>query len=246
MTPNQSLKILAILTSLSLLAACGNKKQDEGTTDLGSRTTPTEVSGQGQKAWAYCNTGKGSTFSVRNKVATENNNIRNDLLWLKFSSLAESFKDNKTYIQMFRWKANSQEQTYLDPTPLSFKFVRNNAAITNDMTHLNFAQIAQAYNSLQASSIKAFMDATTILVNIRDPYAEFDVIKVVVYNESHQAIDQMDMLIPIFAAKPSDYAVESTGAARAQTLKNLHPFQSSASQSWTAAHYQTLADGFCF
>lgn len=240
------LKITMLVGTSALLAACGSKQGSEA--DFSSRSPVKEVVSTNTKvAWAYCNKASGKEFGAQNKAWIENNQVtRFDFIKAKLT-LPETFLTNGNYVQVYRWKANSAGQTYMDTTPLQFRLVSNSGStLTDYMNALSWSKVTQPASALNLKTAKDFFNQVQLVVDVRDPYAEFDAIKVVVYNSANQPVDQLDMLIPVFSADPAAYAKESDGSTRATVLKNIHPLKSMLGQSWTPEHYQTLVEGFCF
>lgn len=246
-TSNSNKMILTLsMTVIALsLTACGAKQSSE--TEFASRATTTEISGSTKNLLAYCNKGSGTTFTAQTKAWIENNQVtRVDFIKGRLT-LPETFLTNGNYIQMFRWKANSSGQTYLDSNPVQFRVMNNsNYALTPYISAMSWNTVSSAAGSIKATTAASFFSQTQLAIDLKDPYAEFDVLKVVVYNSSNQPVDQVDLLIPVFSANPANYAVESTGAARPTILRNLHPLKGMTGQNWSAEHYQTITNGYCF
>lgn len=245
-TLQKNAKVLLMASMTLLMTACANQNSTE---DLSSREPVTEVvdSTNTTSAKAYCNQGSGSTFTAQVKAWIEGSKVtRYDFFKAKLT-LAESFKTNGNYVQMFRWKANSAGQTYLDSTPLQFRLITNAGVSASDyMSAMSWQNVTQLASALKATTVAGLFQQVQLIVDARDPYAEFDVIKIVVYNSSNQPVDQKDILLPVFSADPVGYAKEADGSARANILRNLHPLKSMQGQSWTPAHYQTIVNGYCF
>lgn len=241
-------KTLLLATTMSLLTACGAKRTEVSSTDFSSRAPVTDVNQAANKALALCNGAESTQLGVRNTVYMQNNQIRPDFLRARITKISDTFKDGTSYIQIFRWKANTHGQTYLDSNPLSFKvtYTSNNQDLTGYVNNLKYSQVSTLIEATKAASLQDFMNMVNLTIDLKDPQAEFDAIKVVLYNSSNQAIDQVDMLISAFAAHPNDYATESDGSPRSAILKNLHPFKDLANQGWSAKHFQTVSNSFCF
>lgn len=245
MKSNQTTK-LALLTMAALfLSACGQSKSDNSY-DLASQGM-TQVNTTAGKAMAYCNSASSTQLSVKNGVYQEFNQIRFDFLKARITQIPEAFSSNTSYLQIYRWKANSNGQTYLDPQPLSFRLITAGEGqnLNNYQTTLQYSHVAHLLKQLGVSTVKDFFNSVTLVIDLKDPYAEFDAMKIVLYNSNNQVVDQVDMLIPMFAANPSVYAQDGV-ATRAQALQYLHPFKSMLREKWSEAHYQTLSNSHCF
>lgn len=241
----QTTKLLLLASLLLLLAACGKSKTD-GSYDQASQSV-TDVNSSAGKAMAYCNSAASTQLSVRNGVYQESNTVRLDFLKARITQIPEAFSSNTSYLQIYRWKANSNGQTYLDPQALQFRLITAGEGqnLNNYNTVLQYSHIAHLLRQLNVSTVKDFFNSVTLVIDLKDPYAEFDAMKVVLYNSSNQVVDQVDMLIPMFAANPEAYAKDGS-ATRAQALQHLHPFKGMLGQTWNEAHYQTLSNAHCF
>lgn len=101
--------------------------------------------------------------------------------------------------------------------------------------------------SMGATDPQSFFNKVTILVDLKDTNGDYDVLKITNYDiKTNVSLSATDSLIPLFHANPADYAVESSGVARAQVLQGLHPFKSYANQGLTADQFASMANNFCF
>lgn len=249
------LKAALLLVLAAGMTACGSSKRSGDSIDLASRTDGTTIVTPGNgttngKVYAYCNEGiaKSGGFKFRMKVYIENNAIRNDLLNVKVTQVPSNFEDSSVYLQMYRWQANAAGATYLDSTPISFRILNpnNGQYLTSAKSYLRWNDVSTAASQLGYSNAQDFFNAVILVADIRDQLAQYDVLKMVEYkNTDSSQIDDSDALIPAFDADPNAYATESDGSARANVLRNLHPFASMSTQGWSVATFQTNANNFC-
>lgn len=249
------LKAALLLALAAGMTACGSSKRSGDSIDLASRTDGSTIVTPGNgttngKVYAYCNeaSAKNGGFKFRMKVYVEGNAIRNDLLNVKVAQVPANFEDSSTYLQMYRWQANAAGATYLDPTPIAFKVLNpaNGQYLTGSKTYLRWNDVSTAASQLGYSAAADFFNAVILVADIRDPLAQYDVLKMVNYkNADSTQIDDADGLIPAFDADPNLYATESDGSARANVLRLLHPFASMATQGWSTTTFQTNANNFC-
>ena len=248
---SQKILTLALLATLSLMmTACGSAKQSSsGSDDLASRSTGSDVT-QSANKFAYCNAGSATNFKANIMAYMDTaGNVRYDYMKVKWTTIPSHFSNEATYFNMWRWKANSSGQTYIDPTPVEFRleYIATGNPVTgwrNNLSWTELKSIAAKHNFSNALDLFKYVRA---VVNIKDTAGEYDVLKIALYNKSNNTlVEQMDVLMPIFSANPSDYAVESNGASRPSVLRNLHPYNSMQSQGWSTSHYVSLANSNCF
>lgn len=241
------LKATLLMVLMLGLTACGASKQ-ESSTDLASRspngTTDTT------KAWAQCNSGTSMNGLMKVNLAAyyEGANVRNDLMYVRIANLPSDFESAGNYLQMFRWQANTSGSTYTDPTPLSFKIVNpaNGAVIVQSRTSVKWTDVSTVASGMGYSDAASFFKKVWLLVDLRDPGANFDVLMTAIYlNNSTQYRDYANTLLPIFAADPAAYATDLDGSARNPALQALHPFKDKLNQGWTKADFQSWANNFC-
>lgn len=239
--------ILALSTAL-LLSACGANNQ-AGSSDLSSRL-PTDTSSSSTKPVAYCNEAKGTEITARLKVYTDTSNtVRMDYVYARLTSLPNNFKQDQSYISMWKWLANSTGYTYLDSTPLEFIVVNpsNGQALTGWKKTLRWSDVVVAASGMGITDPQTFFNSVSILVNLKDTQGEYDVLKITNYDLStNKAISQTDGLLPLFYANPADYAYEANGASRAGVLQGLHPFKNYAGQGYSSSQFQSMSQNFCF
>lgn len=247
MNTQTTLKTALLLTVLAMLTACGAQKGDDSF-DLSSRaavTTTTSTTTAG-KAVLYCNQKSQSGITAKLKVYTDaSNQIRNDYMTLKFTQMPASFATGD-YIQLFRWQANSSNQVYIDPTPVKARFETLDGRLITDFSPvLYWSQVSAIATAWGITDVNTFFQNVRLVVDIRDPQANFDALKIAMYNSSNQNTVNMDMLMPAFNASPNDYAFEGS-AGRSANLQALHPFASQKGQSWTGEQFANMGAGFCF
>lgn len=241
----------ALLLSLMMLglAACGaSKNAPSGSTDLASRAPIDVVAQNPNTAWAYCNEGvsKALGFKATMMAYIDNNQIRNDLMYLKLASLPAGFGNGDLYLQMFRWQANTSGAAYMDPTPLKFRLMRQagGAEILAHRDYLRWSEISTAASQMNVG-VEDFFKHTFIIVDTKDPLGQFDAFRVVAYRKSdNKSAGEVDVLMPVFHADPVAYDTEN-GAPRSTLLTALHPFKDKRNQGWGANDYQTWADAMC-
>lgn len=242
----------SLLCSLALLslAGCGSSKMNSGSTDLASRSTVNTGSNttSNGKAYAYCNEAGSlnSNFKAHLAVYRENSSIRNDLMYLKLSSIASSFSSTTNYFQFFRWQANTST-TYLDPTALKVRIINSTGQeILSSRNYLRWSDLTTAATAMSASTPDDFFNQAWIIVELQDSLGQYDVLKSVYYSgTSNTQLDVSDALLPVFNADPAGYATDTDGTTRNQLLRNLHPFASKTGQSWSLADFQTYANALC-
>lgn len=237
-----SLKIFALVLTLSLVA-CSQKSTQSLSASIsdGTRTT----SGTSNKPLAYCSHNQNSEMNANTMVFTQaNQTIRTDLVWLNLSSIPAEF-ENGQYMQIFRWKADTTGAPFMDKTPLQFRFQskKNSQVGTGYSNYARWAELSSFRQSFGENSAASFFNSSMILVDIKDLRAEYDAIRIVVYNSSGSVVQNLDILIPSFYANPADYAVEDNGVARSNLLQAIHPFVGQTNSD--SYHFATLSQDLC-
>lgn len=233
-------KLFAAFALIAALAACA-PKQDSGSNvvDSASRETGTSTA---TRPLANCN--KVQSSSVTLNIMTYPG--RFDLLQGKLTSMTETFLNKTDYIRFFRWKTDANGAKSLDTTAIKVRLHAEGSGqqLTQYEDFLRWDQVSAYAASISVTSAADFYSRVRLLMDIRDPNADYDALTMVYYDGSNQILNQTDILIPTFTANPNDYAVEPSGAARPSILRNLHPFAAITGQ--TANYYQTQANAFCF
>jgi hypothetical protein len=245
MKAQTTLKAALLLTDLAMLTACGAQKVDGSGSDLSSRTPVMTTTSSAPVL--YCNEKSQDGITAKVMVYTDSaNQIRNDYMKVKFTQMPAGFSTGD-YIQFFRWQANSSNQIYMDPTPVQARFESlNGTVLTNFSSVIHWDQVSSLAASSGMSDVSTFLQNVRLVVNIRDPQANFDVLKVAMYSKTDNAnIVNMDILMPTFSASPADYATDS-GSTRSASLQALHPFAGMINQAWTSAEYQAMGNSYCF
>ncbi len=238
-----TLKATLLLITSAMLTACGAQKTDTSSS-FASRSPVTTTASN--SALLYCNQKSQDGITAKVMVYTDSaNQIRNDYMKVKFTQMPVSFGTGD-YIQFFRWQANTSNQVYMDPTPIQARFeTLDGTVLTNFSSVIYWGQVSNIAASSGITDVNTFFQNVRLVVDTRDPQANFDVLKIAMYNSSNTNTVNMDILMPAFSASPIDYATEG-GAARASTLQALHPFAGMIGQTWTAAQYQSMGSSYCF
>lgn len=239
-----TLKAALILTMLAMLTACGAQAVDQNN-DFSSRA-PVDNNSSSAKPPMYCNEKTQSGLTAKMMIYTDSaHKIRNDLMRLKLTQVPASFISGD-YIQMYRWQANTANQVYLDPTPVQARFeTLDGKVLTEFSPYIAWRQVAEIAKASGMSDPNTFLKYVRLVVDIRDPQAQFDVLKIAFYNSNNQAIVDMDILMPAIFGSPVDYAYEGS-SPRAPILQALHPFASMKGQNLTSAQFVSMGDKFCF
>ncbi len=240
---------LLTLAAATLLTACGaSNQQVAGSTDSASRES-TETLGDAQtKYLAYCNQGSAAEINGKMKAFVDSSNyVRMEYVYLRLMTLPATFKAGNSYISLWKWMANPSGYTNLDPSPLSFALMNPSTGqyLTSWKTVLKWSDVSTIASGMGHTDPQTFFNSVNILVDLKDPNGQYDVLKVASYDSStDKAVHTMDALLPLFAANPRDYANDN-GSVRAGVLQNLHPFKATAGQ-FTTQQYQAMANNFCF
>ncbi len=239
------------LMLLSLMfQACGPSKIDNQA-DLTSRirNPPNVNSTDSSKIYAYCSSNsKAPLQAALSAVATPLGEVDIDLAYLKIMGLNSDFEEKEDYIQFFKWKGTADGIVYQDPTPLYFNVVSADTQTQLNaelFKSANWNQLAPAATYVAAEDMKTLIQKSWFRIELKDPYGDYDVIRMVVYSKDHKAKHSIDVLLPVFPAKPSEYAFEKDGSKRLETLQRLHPLRLKSGEEGNTSHFRSLALELC-
>lgn len=248
---NLYLKVLLLITSAALISSCGTSKDANSDYDFSSRignsSDPLGTIDPKNRPLAYCNKSTNSLIEVVTAIYKSGDTILNDFINLKITKVPAYFNQSQNYIQFWKWQANPQGQTDMGSAPLRFQIVEASTGtpLTNAKTSLYWNDLQGAAQAVAAATPADLFSKVRLVVDLQDPYAEYDAIRTVYYNMDNSPVSELDSLIPIFDADPVKYAKEPSGANRATILQDLHPFKSFVGLGWTSTYYQTKANEFC-
>ena len=254
--------VLFIVGVALYMTACGSSANNS-TYDFSSRTpitsdpnvtSPTTSSGT---YVATCNYRTNSEIGAKMKmfVDANTNTYRMDLVQVRLTTIPADFVNNTTYFGMWKWLGLSGTNTQtLGGEALKFAVYDSYSGkyLTDWKTTLIWKDVAAAAKSLGITSPSLFFTRVTLIVNLAAPsdtYSinEYDALKIVSYTTSSQTVSKtLDILLPPFAANPTDYAKEANGAARSQILQNLHPLASLKGGNNTSAQLLEMTKNYCF
>ncbi|MBX2987056.1 MAG: hypothetical protein KF802_04080 [Bdellovibrionaceae bacterium] len=243
LNPTQKkLSMVVLMLAALVLSGCGAAKSTDSA-DLSSRVTDTSNTA---RAWSYCNEGlsQGQSFKLSLYSYTENSQVRNDLMYAMPSALPSDFTTSNDYFQFYRWQASAGSATYLDTSPLSFSILNpsTGATILSTRTALRWSDVSGLAAQMGVSTPKDFFRRVWIIIDLKDPSAQFDALMTVLYRNDNSQRDHSNMLLPIFDANPAGYATEPGGGARPKVLRDIHPFNGT---SWTTEAYKSGATSLC-
>lgn len=199
-----TIRLVLTLTFLALLTACGNTKSQS------TNTTNSSIALATTSTLAYYNKSADTNFSFNTSVVTDaNGNVSTEYIKMKFNFLNANITKAGNVLRFFKWRV-SGSQAVLDSTPLNVATYTFSSGQTN---------------SSLASSIDAnqFNGTYGLYIQLNDPSAVYQVIKVVAYDSSNTVIATLNTLIPAFAANPTAYSYNTDGTQRAAILQQLHP-----------------------
>lgn len=245
---NFSLLALFVATS-----ACGTRKINSMTTELSSRVTQEGSTGEVDDSLAQCNQVQGDDLTATIKIYQDpyTRQVRNDFLRLKINNLKSEYFSSSYKIRFFRWKANQQEVTSLDKNPLQVKIEKsdsvNLSGWSSDFSPTNFLNLVRQ-SGQDAEDAEAALNKHQLVIDLKDPEADYDALKIVVYQQDSsssasqpKAIHSVDLLIPLFYAHPVRYSSD-----KPKVLIDLHPFTGQEQSGWDGSHYADELNQSCF
>ena len=226
---NRNMKIVLIFTVLGLLSACGNSKSNNSPADQSSN----RIDINSQKALANCNKAKDINFSYNTSIVTDQaGQIKPEFIKLKFNFLSADITKTGVVLKFFKWRVTGS-LAVLDPTPLSIAAYDFSTGQT----------VGNLTSSLAADQVTGQYG---YYVQLNDPNALAQVIKVVAYSSDNMVIGNLNSLIPVFNANPDDYKLNSDGSARADILQQLHLLYGTSTSGMTTTQFQQSFDQYCF
>jgi hypothetical protein len=246
----ETLTKIVLLGLVVLMTAC-SQKNDETSTDSASRGVVDSTNDANAAKLAYCNQGANSDFTIKLQayVNGTTNQVNMNYAVLRLASAPSTFVGGTSHFALWKWLANTSNAVTFDQTALRFYAYDNQTGsqLTGWMTTLRWSDISTYYTTWGSTSLSTFLARINIVVELNDPSAAYDVLELAHYTTSTGAlISQLDILLPMFAANPNEYAIDTTGGTRAARLQALHPFKLQASQNLTSAQYQAMAQTYCF
>lgn len=247
--------IFLLLISFNVLnIGCGSNKVGSSNQIATSPTMGTRmITSPAGKALAVCNRGDSQNLSVQLRQYEDvPGNPRNDLIRVKFLNSPTGLADtSSSYIAFYRWKADSKGAVYQDSTPLKLRVDSltsyNFVPISNFSTALNWPLMSQVSDQrgLTIKNPTDFFTQFSLTVDLQDPYADYDALKIVYY-ENNVATQTLDILLPTFYADPNQYQYDTQGLVRPNVLQNLHPLKTMMGQIWPQTTFSTRMNQFCF
>jgi hypothetical protein len=227
---NQTTKIILVLATIATLSSCGNSKSAGNNQNA---ITAASIAMNSQKPLTNCTKSMNSDISMNaNAVLSSSGQVDMNWVKIKFNYLSAAATASGNTIRFFKWKVTGS-QSFLDQTALSTQFYDLSSG--QPTTNLN--------NITNASDITG---ARGLYVQLNDPTGAYQVIKAVVYNSDGQIVAQLNSLIPQFASRTTDYALNSDGTPRAQILTSMHPLAATVTTAWTQTDYANYFQNFCF
>lgn len=239
------LKLFLAISMLALTVGCGSSKtvSDDGSVDLGSSDPITPDN----KPVASCSMDTSTSDLHAKAMAMVNAYGQTDANQMRFklSSLPAGFLTDEWDLQVRQWTEDGSGNSVLS-APLSFYFERKvsygyETVSASQFNILNMDEIRQMYTYATGSS--GSDSAVRDYFNFRIPTgsSNYHVLRLTMRLKNNGAIQrEIDILMPSFYAKPSDYQ------AYRPSLYFLHPMKSRAGQSWTDAQWKGFTDAFCF
>lgn len=246
---------LLSIPALVFLSACGSSSHSTVTDSPTAATltngtlidpalTSTTATGQAQ-----CNQFSATGGTLTGKVTSVYiaNTLQEDKVRVRFTGIDATFTSNSaTYIQFFRWNADTNGKTSIDSAPLQFSIeagTSSSSPIANasGLTSLSYTQLVSiaAKGGVSGSSAVELLNRLVFVVNGVD--YSWQVLKIVMYNGSG-AVATADLLLPVFLANPESYAANHPGV-----LEALHPFNSQRSTTThDDATWASYTNNFCF
>lgn len=221
-----TLKLLLGLTTLITLVGCGNSK-------TANNNNNNNLNIYSQQVLARCTKTTDTNFTFNlSTVVDLAGQPSNDYIKIKFSRLSETMTAAGNVIKFFKWRIVGGTPQ-LDGNAINFAAydLGSGPALPNSVASINAAEIS-------ASS--------GYYLQLNDPTAAYQALKVVVYNSAGSVVGQINSLIPAFLASPVAYQLNTDGTVRASVLQQMHPLVGVDVSAWTPQQLQQNFDQYCF
>lgn len=182
---------------------------------------------------ANCNKSKDTNFSFNTSIVTDQSGkVSNDWIKMKFNFVSADITKAGNVLKFFKWRVVGN-QAVLDSTALSLAAydLSNGQTVGNTLTSIPADQMSGQYG---------------YYVQLNDPNALAQVVKVVAYDSTGKVIGNLNSLIPAFNASPEDYKFNADGTPRADILQQLHLLYGTSVSGMSAAQIQQNFDQYCF
>lgn len=220
------MKLVITLGLLALLSACGNTKSNSPS------TTSALIVGV-KTQLAECNKASDSNLSFNTAAAKDQSGqINPEYVKVKFNFINANITKSGNVLKFFKWRVTGG-QSVLDQTPLNVATYDFSTGQTN----------SSAVTSIPADQ---FNGQYGVYVQLNDPSQVFQVLKVVAYDSTGAVIGNLNTLIPVYAANPTEYALNPDGTARSVGLQQLHSLYGTTKTFASALEYKQYFDQYCF
>ncbi len=238
------LKLFLAITMLVITVGCGSSKTaDVSEIDFGSNDP-----GPTSKPIANCSQDISLGSDLRVKAMVMINaygQIDANQIRFKFSSLPAGFTGADDWdFQVRQWAVDSSGNTAMT-SPVKFQFERKMGNGYETLTSSQFSilnmdemrQMSAAVGGPSADS--AIRDYFNFRVTLGS--SNYQVLRITMRLKNGGAIQkEVDVLMPSFYAKPSDFKAYRPG------LFYLHPMKDRLAETWSDAQWKGFHDGFCF
>ncbi|OFZ30201.1 MAG: hypothetical protein A2622_10170 [Bdellovibrionales bacterium RIFCSPHIGHO2_01_FULL_40_29] len=225
---NTTLKVVLILAVVGLLTACGNSKANDPIEDTSLR-----IDVNAQKPLAHCNKSANGSFSFNTSIVSDQNGqISNEWIKLKFNFISAAITQSGNTIRLFKWRV-ANGQSVLSETPLQ-------------VSAYDFSTGQTVSSPVSALAADQITGSHGYYVNLADPNALFQVIKIVAYDSTGKNIGELNSLIPAFNSNPADYQYNADGTARATLLQQMHALYGVTTTGWTSDQFTQAFSQYCF
>lgn len=236
--------------ALGLFNNCGASKSG-GSSDQASRAdiTGPSTNGSNERYLSDCNQIPSNSMNLEGPISTfidaQTNQYVNDVLRLRLNKTPlELISTSSHYLQFFRWKEQTAGARQYNGAPVEmyFQLVNTGEWVQDEpVTVLSRATIQKLIedNNLGMPP-EDFFNGVVIALDGMD--LEWDAMTIALYDDSRgtEAINQVDLLLPAFAADPNRYAIDHV-----PNLANLHPLNVYKNNGMSEAQLYEASRSLC-
>lgn len=212
--------------------------------DLASRLEIPKEEGATPKDIALCNAKDSPLIKIRLMVYYDQYGYYHpDLLRIYIPEIHPDFEKSMYQIQLRKWKASQNGETYQDNTPLKIwaENLKTKVPMTTAMTGLHWSSLSGELQKVLGTipQMGETFSNYNFVVDLKDPTASFDVLKFSLYKDGTW-MEDWNVLMPALYAHPATYAEKQNSV-----LAKLHPFYGQEASSF-GNDFITQLNGFCF
>jgi hypothetical protein len=239
---------LGLLPLFVLTQNCGAQRFDAAKSDVGDLGSTEPIPNDGSKPTAMCSTDVANQSDLKVKAGVVYNSlgqVNTTKIRFKLVNIPEAMIEDGWDMKVFDWGADP-DGNRTDYSERRFQFerkVNNGFEIvfpSNNYAVINTEEMVQMGAALSLTlTPRQALEYFTFQVDLGPGTRQ--ALQLRFYKSNGEYIQSIDVLMPVFYANPSDYAV-----GKPQDLIDLHPLKERVGQTWTFSQWQEFFQNMCF